>query len=151
MGWGLVLAGGLVDRMRLRRTPAGTVVDLRHRLSRSVSLAAARAAMPLVEAPPKMRTRSGRVEVSGRLDRRAASRFRMALLGAAQAGLVPVVVDLSEVTVLTGVAVRELVGAVERGEAHGAPVTLVAAPGTPAQHVLELVAMPYLTREEAAS
>jgi serine phosphatase RsbU (regulator of sigma subunit)/anti-sigma regulatory factor (Ser/Thr protein kinase)/anti-anti-sigma regulatory factor len=151
MGWGLVLAGGLVDRMRLRRTPAGTVVDLRHRLSRSVSLAAARAAVPLVEAPPKMRTRSGRVEVSGRLDRRAASRFRMALLGAAQAGLVPVVVDLSEVTVLTGVAVRELVGAVERGEAHGAPVTLVAAPGTPAQHVLELVAMPYLTREEAAS
>lgn len=151
VGWGLVLAGGMVDRMRVTRTDHGTTVDLRHRLTRPVSLLAAECSAPPVPAEAAISARPGRVEASGPLDRGAAARFRMALLTASRAGIVPVTVDLTAATIVTGAAVRELYAAAERGAAHGAPLTVVANPGCPAQHVLELVAMPYLRGEGPAA
>lgn len=151
VGWGLVLAGGMVDRMRVTRTDHGTSVDLRHRLTRPVALMAAECSAPPAPAEATIRARPGRVEASGPLDRGAAARFRMALLTASRAGILPFTVDLSDATIMTGAAVRELYAAAERGSAHGAPMTVVANPGCPAQHVLELVAMPYLGDEGPAA
>lgn len=151
-GLGLMLAAGLVDQLAVQRSEQGTTVRIEHRPMRQVTL------LETSEAPHRSAGRDsaseteiqrlpGRVRVQGPLDREANERLRFALLHAGRAGTSSFTVDLSGATMLAGVAVRELFEAVRRAGEHGVEVTLIAAAGSPAQHVLELVALPYRTRE----
>ncbi|GAB2870028.1 SpoIIE family protein phosphatase [Nocardioides pacificus] len=151
-GLGLMLAAGLVDQLTVQRSDQGTTVCIEHRLMRPVTLLETSDAphrLPGAEAvaETEIHRLPGRVRVEGPLDREANERLRFALLHAGRAGTSTVTVDLSGATMLAGVAVRELFEAVRRGDEHGAEVKLIAAAGSPAQHVLELVALPYRTRE----
>lgn len=142
-GRGLVMAAGLVDRLDLDRGAAGTTATVRHRIGRPVmmfhrppSLAVrGGAALDIAQAGP------GRVLVSGEVDEDRAGVLRVALLHHSRVGTSALTVDLSDVSLLSSAAVRVLAEAVGWGT--GPVVALVAAPGSIAAQVLDVVGLPY--------
>ncbi|MBD8869815.1 SpoIIE family protein phosphatase [Nocardioides donggukensis] len=165
-GQGLAVVGSLVDRCHVDRRPEGTTVRLRHRLRRrpEVLRVARRRSGSRGDVPgPAGRTGQGAgstlahwelsgnsVVVSGDLVGGSVTGLREVLLQSCQAGCRSGVVDLSDVTRLGGEAVRSLSEVVDRCEEHGSGLTLVAAAGSIAQHVLEIVGLPYRTTAGSA-
>lgn len=150
-GRGLALTAGLVDELDL--TPGGgpgggTVAKVRHRVRRAAALLSATTHRPRsaagTEAPFSTTLDEGRrvLRVAGPVDEEASDRLLALLRTTSRGGAVGVSVDLSGVTRLPSVAVRVLY------EIHyqmqpPAELRLLAAMGSPAQHVLDIVGLPY--------
>lgn len=144
-GRGLALAGGLVDRMAVR-SHGGTTVTIEHQLSRPAQLlrSAGQGGGPAdVPTAEVVEVGQGRLHAAGALDWGAADRLRAALLRATHAGLRPAVLDLSRVTHLASAATLAIFEARSRSARHGTRLSVVAPPGSPAQHVLEVVGLSY--------
>ncbi len=73
------------------------------------------------------------------MDARSADRLRHELSLQTRGGTVPLVVDLTEVTALESIGVQVL----QELQQKSAGLRLVAPMGTPAQHVLDVVQLPY--------
>lgn len=139
-GWGLAMVAALVDDLRIERGH-GTSVTFRLRLGRTISLMADRHHR---DGSPKgvdfaVRHEGPHVRVRGDVDDTGAEHLRTVLLRAAYGGVQDVLVDLSGVTLLSSSAVRVLHEACRPGLG----VELRAPMGSAAQHVLELVRLPY--------
>jgi anti-anti-sigma factor len=131
----------------------GTVVAMRHRLHRQPMVA------PLAVGPPVTRTTSlpfavemvaaepvPQVRVSGPVDHATADRLASQLLTTCRAGVLPLAVDLSAVTMLASAGVRVLYRIAAQLAAHGQELTLISEPGSPAAAVLDLVQLPRTPR-----
>jgi serine phosphatase RsbU (regulator of sigma subunit)/anti-sigma regulatory factor (Ser/Thr protein kinase)/ABC-type transporter Mla MlaB component len=159
-GHGLMVAGHLVDSMVLSHPsrPAGapsgatgTVVTLRYRLRRPAILAsdASRHAARYAPEPPFGVDLGGdggvpHAGVCGPVDITCADRLARQLLSASRGGTLPLTVDLTGVTHLASAGVRALYQVREQLAAHQQDLTLVAAPGSSAGIVLELVRLPHV-------
>lgn len=132
---------------------AGTVVALRHRLHRQPMLAplairplGARGTQAPFVATLIHRAPAPRVRVSGPVDLAAADRLTSRLLAACRAGILPLTVDLSGVTVLASAGVRALYRVAAQLAAHGQQLALVSEPGSPAAAALDLAGLPWAPR-----
>ena len=128
----------------------GTVVTLRHHLTRRTALAAeptapheSRFSMQfdahVDEGPPRV------VTVFGPVDAVTAGDFATSLDAASRGGVRPVVVDMSEAEVLASAGVRVLFLARDAHAVHGHLLRIIARPGSPAQQVLDLVGLSHAT------
>ena len=148
-GRGLAMASGLVDRLELDRRNDGTTARITHRLHRHVELLTdVSGARPVSGPRPRelaCRHEDGRLVVAGPVDRVSIDAFSSALRRAARGGSVDLEVDLTDVAHLTSVGVQALAEALVHAEHGQAQLRLVAAPGSPAQHVLDVAGLPYLT------
>lgn len=154
-GRGLALAAQLVDSLRVEPGTDGTVAQVRHALVRPAKLLDVRrqtAPTPprLPDEPPYrvLEQPGGQetdVRVEGPLDTTTASQARQELLRRSRGGTVAMTVDLSAVTHLSSAGVSALHHVAEQHAEQNAALTLRAASGSPAQVVLEMVALPHLT------
>lgn len=131
------------------RGARGTVVAMRHRLHRRpmitprvVGVSSELETFPpfaveLVAAGPVPRVR-----VSGPVDFATAGRMAGRLLVACRAGVLPLTVDLSGVTVLASAGVTVLYRVQAQLAAHDQELTLISEPGSPAAAVLDLAQLP---------
>lgn len=145
-GHGLVLAGGLVDRLTIHRRAGGTTVTLRQALGRPVPLYGAMvpgddALTARLDEPLTCRSTPGSLAVTGAVDDDTADEFAVALHSATRAGTSDCVVDLSDVTQLCGAGVVHLFGSRHRAEANGSHFRLRCPPGAPVGRVLRRVAL----------
>lgn len=151
-GQGLMVAAHLADEMRVHHPPQdsaaapgarGTVVTLRHRLTRPAILATRAAPPPPAASPPFSLaiTANGAVAlatVQGRLDASTEDRLAAQLLAACHGGTLPLTVDLRQVTQLSSAAVRVLYRVNQQLNAHQRELTLRTAPGSRADAVLTM-------------
>ena len=162
-GQGLMLASQLAGQLRVSHPPQeatappgskGTIVTLRHSLHRPAMLASeASAVVPASPAPVPFAADlvaagpAGEppvtVRVAGPVDVTTAQRFTGRLLSACRAGVLPLTVDLTGVTVLASAGVRVLHDVRDQLAAHGNTLTLVTGPGSAAAAVLDVVRLPY--------
>jgi len=150
-GYGLARAGGFVDELKIDHREDGTTVQIRHRLGRPAHILELTSPAGRPTDPRRADTdpgqtidvSSGRLVAQGSLGGDGTDELRAGLLVATRAGSVDATVDLGRVTQLSRAAVRALFEAVRRNGEHRTRLTVIAPPGTPAQHVLELVALPY--------
>ena len=144
-GRGLGMVSGLVDQLTVDRSGRGTTVRFRKRLTRSAQLLTgsprAVGTEPASESVPFSTTVEGTtMTVRGPVDLSTADSFRAALRRFSRGGTAELTVDLDGVTHLGSVGVQVL------HEVHGldgASLHLRASSGSVAQHVLELVRLPY--------
>jgi anti-anti-sigma factor len=161
-GQGLSVAAQFAEELRVSHPPQdasgppgalGTVVAMRHRLHRQPMVA------PLAVGPPVARTPyppfaikmeaaepAPRVRVSGPVDHSTADRLVSRLFATCRAGVLPLIVDLSAVTILASAGVRVLYRVAAQLAAHGQELTLISEPGSPAAAVLDLVQLPRTPR-----
>ena len=149
-GRGLALASQLVEELTVEPSAQGTVARLRHTLVRPARMLDAPAAAPQVATPPEVFRVVGqpgdggaRVRIEGAVDVVTAGQALRELLWHSRGGTVPMTVDLSAVTHLSSAGVSALHRVA--GQHASAPLRLYATPGSPAQVVLDLVALPYVT------
>jgi serine phosphatase RsbU (regulator of sigma subunit)/anti-sigma regulatory factor (Ser/Thr protein kinase)/anti-anti-sigma regulatory factor len=144
-GRGLAMVRTMVDGLVIDRDDHGTRTSIRHRLTRPARLISGD--RPSHPTPPSGGAGTLRVDVSeelarvrlvGSLDFASAETARIALTQASRGGAAPVVVDLAGVTLLASAGVRLLHELHRSGQ-----LTLTAPAGSPAQHVLDLVQLPY--------
>ncbi len=157
-GQGLMVAAQVVEELEVQHLPQdaadpagtrGTVVTLRHQLTRPAILAVPAVPGPAAQAP----SLPFRVEaefdgpaavatVSGPLDSGTAGRLAGQLLAACRGGTVPLTVDLRQVTLLASAGVRVLYKISQQLNAHHRELTLIAEPGSSAETVLALAGLP---------
>ena len=149
---GLAIVRGMVDRLDIDAGEDGTLLTVHHRLSRPAQLltgtdtGADRLPQGGVDRPFALRREgNGRLEVSGPVDAEHVHDLRDALQDAAPADRV--VLDLERVTLLSSAAVQALYAARREARDRGGQMVLFAPPGSTAQHVLELVQLPYTLRD----
>lgn len=144
-GRGLGMVSGLVDQLTIVRSGSGTEATFHKRLSRSAQL--------LTGSSPAARTAPGSdsgvpfgtlvegslMRVRGPVDLSSADALRADLRRFSLGGTSALTVDLTEVTHLGSVGVQVL----HEVRGTGAALTLRAATGSVAQHVLDLVQLPY--------
>ena len=150
-GRGLALTTQLVQSLRVEPGESGTVATVRHPLVRPARLLGAFDPMPAAVASPDELVVTelpggdeARVRLTGPLDAASATHARQELLRRSRGGTVPMTVDLIGVTHLASAGVSALHLLAEAHRA-GAPLTLVAVPGSPARQILELVGRGELT------
>ncbi|MCW2798299.1 SpoIIE family protein phosphatase [Nocardioides sp.] len=145
-GRGLAMAQGLADELTVERHPLGTRARLRHRPSVAPEFLSVSG-----EADPDRASRGGRLQVTfgdarlaltGALDQWSVSDLRSSLAHVTRGGTTDVLVDLSEVSILASAGVQVLVEQLTRPEVS---IRLLAPIGSPAQHVLDLARLPYVT------
>lgn len=154
-GRGLALTSQLVESLRVEPTGTGTTATIRHLVSRPARMltgdlrggerpapAPERVGITITELPGDDETR---VRVAGALDAETAAGLRHELLRRSRGGTVPLDVDLTGVTHLASAGVSALHHVAERHTEQRAKLTLRALPGSPAEHVLALVALPHTT------
>jgi serine phosphatase RsbU (regulator of sigma subunit)/anti-sigma regulatory factor (Ser/Thr protein kinase)/anti-anti-sigma regulatory factor len=156
-GRGLALTAQLVDSLRVEPGTNGTVAQVRHALVRPARLLDVRQhpaptpAQPRNPEEPPFRLleqpggRETDVRIEGPLDTTTAFQARQELLRRSRGGTVPMTVDLSAVTQLSSAGVSALHQVAAQHAEQKAALTLRAASGSPAQVVLELVALDHLT------
>ena len=162
-----MVAGHVVDKLLVSHPPQagdgtgvpGTTVTLRHRLRRpailfSGSFPGAPAAHP-AEPPFTVDTSiaagaTARALVGGPVDITTADQLARRLLSVSRGGTVPLIADLTGVTRLASAGVRALYAVSEQLAAQGQDLTLVAAPGSAAHGVLDLVRLAHVTADEQA-
>ncbi|HWM75657.1 MAG TPA: SpoIIE family protein phosphatase, partial [Nocardioides sp.] len=145
-GRGLGMVSGLVDLLTIDRTDSGSTARFRKRLTRSAQLltGTARSAQPDSAAPEQVpfgtEVEGDLMRVQGPVDLKSADNFRAALRRFSRGGTAELTVDLAGVTHLgsAGVQVLHEIHAMD-----GASLHLLAPSGSVAQHVLELVRLPY--------
>lgn len=140
-GRGLAMAQGFLDELQVEPGPGGTCASGRHRLSRPVTLLTG-SSVPgrsaVAERAGDVQEDGGVLRLSGVVDTETAARLERVLERTARAGTQEVVVDLTDVTLLASAGVQVLFDA--RGVG---PVRILAPVGSAAQHVLDLVRLPY--------
>lgn len=140
-GRGLALVRGFADELHLEHGH-GTRARIRYRPTHPAELLRGRSiAPPVVTAPDPefaVDVAGMTVRVSGPVDRVGAERLEHAMSRTSRGGSRPIDVDLARVALLTSAGVRVLSEARSAGE-----VRLIAPLGSPAQHVLDLVHLPY--------
>jgi serine phosphatase RsbU (regulator of sigma subunit)/anti-sigma regulatory factor (Ser/Thr protein kinase)/anti-anti-sigma regulatory factor len=145
-GRGLAMAQGLADELVVERRPRGTRARLRHRPSASpqfLSVSAdADADLRPDRGPLEVTVDGTRLTVSGAVDQASASDLRRSIAHVTRGGTGEVLVDLTRVSTLASAGVQVLVEQMTRP---GASIRLLAPMGSPAQHVLDVVQLPYLT------
>lgn len=161
-GQGLSVAAQFAEELHVRH-PAedasgplgapGTVVAMRHRLHRQPMLTPLAVGPPAPRAPyPQFAVEilaagaAPRVQVSGPVDHTTADQLTSRLLATCRAGVLPLTVDLSAVTILASAGVRVLYRVAAQLAAHGRELTLISEPGSPAAAVLDLVQLPRTPR-----
>ncbi|MGH3097386.1 MAG: SpoIIE family protein phosphatase [Streptosporangiales bacterium] len=158
-GRGLLLCEQLLDQVRVSHPPQeageapgsrGTTVTLRHRLHRPAMLASEASARPLQQPDRPAFTvevdstaTHPAVRVSGPVDITTVEEFSRELVTASRSGVLPLTVELSSVTHLASAGVRAMHDVREQLAAHGQPLSLLAAAGSPAASVLDLVGLPF--------
>lgn len=153
-GRGLAMMERLLDEVTVKHDGAprpagnGTVVTLRHKVSRPALVASSRpGSSPSAFGPHSYRAERydepGRatLTVTGAVDALTADQFSADLSDAAQGGTVGLTVLLDQVTLLTSKGVRALFMTRDQLAAHQRPFTLMAAAGSPAAVVLDLVGL----------
>lgn len=149
-GMGLTMVSELVDEMHVDRRDTGTVLWLRHRLHRPVSMlrspgvparTATDADEPFIAALTDIDDPDAVLVVRGPVDATGAVELRDQLLCATGCGTRTRTVDLSRATLLASAAVRVLYEARERSTTHREQLHLLAPRGSAAHHVLELVGL----------
>ncbi len=146
-GRGLAMAGGLMDSIRVRRSPDGTQVEVRTRLGRPAQLWEADSGVAkssIGSFPDELSAIavSGRLTASGPVDEGSADLFHAALIEATHAGTTAATVDLSEVTHLSSPGVQSLFDFLKRSDRSGVSLSIVAPRSTPARQILDLVGLP---------
>lgn len=151
-GRGLAMASGFSDELHVTHDEHGTRALLRQRPSTPVDLLKGSVTAPLVAAAPlEMQHHDGVLAISGALDHRCADELRRRLSHATRGGTLDLVVDLADVTHLGSAGVQVLYDEmIPHRDQHGSRLRLVAPAGSPAQHVLELVRLPYDERAGSA-
>lgn len=143
-GRGLGMVSGLVDLLTIDRTDAGSMARFRKRLTRSAQLLTGSTPGTLDavagEVPFGTEVKGDMMKVRGPVDLKSADNFRASLRRFSRGGTAEVTVDLAGVTHLgsAGVQVLHEINALD-----GASLHLRAPSGSVAQHVLELVRLPY--------
>jgi serine phosphatase RsbU (regulator of sigma subunit)/anti-sigma regulatory factor (Ser/Thr protein kinase)/ABC-type transporter Mla MlaB component len=150
-GRGLALTAQLVETLRVTPAEAGTVATLRLPLTRPARMltgdfpsldrpaaTVSAADLSVTELPGDQESQ---VRLDGPLDATTAPRLVQELLRRSRGGTVPMTVDLTGITHLSSAGVSALHHVAARHRAQSAPLTLHAAPGTPAGHVLALVSL----------
>jgi len=146
-GRGLRMVRGMVDRLVVRSDEDGTVVMVQHRLSRPAWMLTGASKhdgsqrADLDETFTFASDAAG-LHLAGSLDRTGLDDLRDALDDVAQHDRV--VLDLEGVTRLPSAAVQALHVASRDAADRGQDLVLYAPAGTTAQHVLELVRLPYV-------
>ena len=161
-GHGLMVAGQVVDHLLVRHPQAaestgGTIVTLRHRLGRPAVVSSghdsAQAAHPA--GPPFAvdtsiaASATARAQVRGPVDITTADQLARRLLSVSRGGTIPLVADLTGVTQLASAGVRALYAVSGQMAAHGQDLTLITAPGSAAQLVLNLVRLAHVARNDS--
>ena len=150
-GHGLVMASGLADELRIRRTPAGSAIELRQELRRAVPLVQVgcahvddgrRGAMP-VDGDLRTEASPGRLVAQGVVDEINVEMFHSALREATRAGTTDAVIDLSGLTLLASPGIQAILDVLRRSRHSGAHVRFVARPGSPSDQILDLVDIPH--------
>lgn len=157
-GQGLSAAVQFAEELRVSHPPQnageppgarGTVVTTRHRLHRQPMLAPlgasgppARAARPSFAVQLTASGPAPRVRVSGPVDVTTADRLADRLFQACRAGVLPLTVDLSAVTILASAGVHVLHRVAAQLSVHGQQLTLVSDAESPAAAVLDLARLP---------
>lgn len=142
-GRGLAMVERFVDSLDIRPGEEGTEVTVRLRLSRNATLQTLHPSSTSRRGPEDdyaARVQGSTVRVQGPGDRDSVESLRHTLLMVRQGGLQSVDVDLTDVTLLGSAAVQLLHELVRDGS-----VTVRAEVGSVAQHVLDLVNLPYDT------
>jgi anti-sigma regulatory factor (Ser/Thr protein kinase) len=173
-GHGLMVAGHVVDAMEVSHLPRpgqlaqrgqparGTVVALRHRLRRPALLTSNRRSTSSqhgagARRPEPPFTVDTSIEadgtalalVSGPVNIGTADQLTRRLLSACRGGTVKLLADLTRVTQLASAGVRALYLVRERLAVHKQELTLITAPGTSADVVLDLVHLSHRAQEDA--
>jgi len=163
-GHGLMVAGHVMDKLLIRHperngaaAPGGTTVTMRHRLRRPAILASGQGEHGANPAEPPFTVdtsvaadATARALVGGPIDITTADLLTRRLLSVSRGGTVPLVADLTGVTQLASAGVRALYQVSEQLAAHGQALTLVAAAGSAAHLVLDLVRLDHVTAEAGA-
>jgi len=150
-GRGLALTAQLVDDLQVTPSEEGTVARIELRLCRPARLLDPAAgpfrpdrpspAHPLISELPGGDETA--VRVDGPIDAASADQVRTELLRRSRGGTVGLTVDLSGVTHLSSAGVSALHQVASRHAEQEAPLRLLAPAGSPAQVILELVALPF--------
>jgi anti-sigma regulatory factor (Ser/Thr protein kinase) len=144
-GRGLAMAESLVDELRVERHPSGTRARLRHRVTVAPELLTASAAETSgADERERLEISFGgaRVALAGPIDPASAADLRRSLALVTRGGTTPVLVDLAAVSTLSSAGVQVLAEQLARPES---PVRLLAPAGSPAQQVLDLARLPYVS------
>ncbi|WP_435747149.1 SpoIIE family protein phosphatase [Nocardioides sp. SYSU DS0663] len=145
-GRGLAMARGFADEFELHHGEEGTTARLRLRPTRSVGMLTASSTADPGREPLVVHERPGVLELVGTVDHRCTDELRRRIAHASYGGTVDLVVDMSGVTLLASAGVQVLYEAMAPGNGFAQGVVRLVAPlGTPAQHVLEMVRLPYAT------
>ncbi|WP_200216752.1 SpoIIE family protein phosphatase, partial [Micromonospora coerulea] len=157
-GRGLTMIRGLVDRVEVRHTEAGTTISMHHYIGQATNVttaAAAQAAGPHKQAivadefalavieTPTCRT----LRVQGPVDLATGPRLRTAIMQASRGGSLPLTIDLTAVTHLSSTGVQVL---------HEVTRTITdlhvtATPQSPARGVLQLTGLHHLLPDSHGS
>ena len=161
-GHGLMVAGQVVDHLLVRHPQAaestgGTIVTLRHRLGRPAIMSSGRdsaqaahlAGPPFTVDTSIAESATARALVRGPVDITTADQLARRLLSVSRGGTVPLVADLTGVTQLASAGVRALYAVSGQMAAHGQDLTLITAPGSAAQLVLDLVRLAHVAGSES--
>ncbi|MCM0674859.1 SpoIIE family protein phosphatase [Micromonospora phytophila] len=150
-GRGLTMLHGLVDRVEVRHTEAGTTVSMHHHVGRPTNVTtagAAQAAGPHKQATvvdeftvAVVETPTGpALRVHGPVDLATGPQFRTAILGTSRGGSLPLTVDLTAVTHLSSTGVQ-ILHEVSRTVSD---LRVTATPRSPAHGVLRLTGLHHL-------
>jgi serine phosphatase RsbU (regulator of sigma subunit)/anti-sigma regulatory factor (Ser/Thr protein kinase)/anti-anti-sigma regulatory factor len=151
-GRGLALTSQLVDNLLVTPSAEGTRARIERRLSRPARLLDAttgpsRPDRPATAGRLQITELAGddetRVRVDGPIDAGTAGPLRQELLRRGRGGTVALTVDLSGVTHLASAGVSALHHVADRHAEQKEPLRLHAPAGSPAQVVLDLVALPH--------
>lgn len=144
---------GMIDRMvdevtidRDESLHPGTVVTLRHKVSRSALIASTtfgRSPTPSTIFATEQHGEPGKVTLSvmGAVDAINAGRFAADVSDAARGGTVELIIDLSAVTLLSSRGVQVLFAIRDQLRSGPHLLTLIAKSGSPAATVLDLVGL----------
>ncbi|MCR6033552.1 SpoIIE family protein phosphatase [Nocardioides sp. zg-579] len=145
-GRGLAMARGFTDEFELHHGEEGTTARLRLRPTRSVGMLTASGADASSRAPLTIEERPGLLLLGGTVDHRGTDELRRRIAHASYGGTSDLVIDMSAVTLLASAGVQVLYEAMAPANGFGLGVVHLVAPlGSPAQHVLEMVRLPYAT------
>jgi serine phosphatase RsbU (regulator of sigma subunit)/anti-sigma regulatory factor (Ser/Thr protein kinase) len=144
-GRGLAVVSAMVDALSMDHDEHGTRASVRHLITRPAQLVRGEHqehARPVARESDDLRVEvdedTATVRVSGAVDAVTAQQVRSELQRTSRGGTTPVTVDLSGVTLLASAGVHVLHDLHEAGL-----LTVLAPPGSAAQHVLDLVDLPY--------
>jgi len=148
-GRGLTIAAGMVPDTVIRHDERGTTATCTMRLSRAAHIVTDVRPGRTGPAPGFEMgigiSADGYVTVTGDVDTAAAPMLDGVLSAHARAGVEPLKIDLTAVTLLGSAAVSVLLKAADRAERQNTSCTVVAFPGSIAHHVLALVGLPTTT------